>query len=158
MNSKRADRAFLLTIFLAATGLAAGQAMATPPATLDPAIDACAQCQMSVKDSGFAAQAIADDGRVYWFDDVGCLFAYLAGDTSIKIAARYVQDEQTRKWQALEKAFFVQSKEVATPMGYGIHAFASKAAAAGFAKSRRDGAKVLALGDLAVSPAGGMKM
>jgi copper chaperone NosL len=125
---------------------------------LDPAIDACAQCKMSNKDSGYAAQAIAADGRVYWFDDIGCLFAFQSAEGSVKIAARYVQDAQFHKWLALEKAFFVQSKEVATPMGYGIHAFASKAAATSFAKARKDGAKVVGVGDLVVVPAPEMKM
>ena len=158
MRSRTVVPAFLLSLLLAFSGAAGAQAKAPPPAALDPAIDACAQCRMSVKDSGYAAQAIADDGRVYWFDDVGCLLAFLSAESSLKIAARYVQDAESRSWVALEKAFFVRSKEVATPMGYGIHAFALKAEVESFAKARKDGAKAVALGDLVVVPAAGMKM
>ena len=123
------------------------------PAPLDPAIDACAQCKMSVKDSGYAAEVIAADGRVYKFDDIGCLLNYLSANPSVKAAARYVQDSSTHAWVALEKAYYVVSKEVPTPMSYGIHAFASKAAASSFAKARKEAAKVVALADLKVESA-----
>ena len=138
----------------------AAQAEDAKPAVLDPAIDACAQCKMSVKDSGYAAQVIAGDGRVYKFDDIGCLLTYLSANPSVKAAARYVQDSSTHAWVALEKAYYVVTKEVPTPMSYGIHAFASKAAAASFAQARKDGAKVVALADLKIedAPDSDMKM
>ena len=50
------------------------------PTPLDPAIDACAQCKMSVKDSGYAAEVIVADGRIYKFDDIGCLLNYLSAN------------------------------------------------------------------------------
>ena len=72
----------------------------------------------------------------------------------------YVQDLNTHAWVALEKAYYVVSKEVPTPMGYGIHAFASKAAASSFAKARKEAAKVVTLADLKVesAPDSDMKM
>lgn len=120
------------------------------PAPIDPAIDACAQCKMSIKDSGYAAEVIATDGRVYKFDDIGCLLTYLAANPSVKPAARFVQDSSTHAWLPLARANYVVSKEVPTPMGYGIHAFGSKDAAVSFAKARKDGAKVVALADIKI--------
>ncbi len=35
--------------------------------------EACAHCHMHVGEPGFAAQAIDEHGRVYNFDDPGCL-------------------------------------------------------------------------------------
>jgi copper chaperone NosL len=160
MNLQKPVYAWLIALLLAIPGPSPAEtAKASPlPSPLDAAIDACAECKMSVKDSGYAAQAIADDGRVYKFDDLGCLFAFLSADTSIVPAARYVQDANSRSWIALEKAYYVVSKEVPTPMGYGIHAFASKGAAEAFAKARKDKAKVVALGDLSIPTDSEMKM
>jgi copper chaperone NosL len=139
---------------------AAGEAAkaAPPPVVLDPAIDACAECKMSVKDSGYAAQVIAKDGRVYKFDDLGCLLAYLKANPSVEAAARYVQDSGTKTWLGLEAAWYVVAKEVETPMGYGIHAFASKGAAEAFAAARKAGTKVVRLPELDVGAEANLKM
>ena len=160
MKTKTAAGAVVLALALMAPGFAQGQGSPKipAPAALDPAIDACAQCKMSVKDSGYAAQAIAEDGRVYWFDDIGCLLNCLSANPSIKAAARYVQDAKKRVWLPLESASYVVSKDAPTPMGYGIHAFASEEAAALFAKSLKGSPKVVALGDLKVGSGSGMGM
>jgi copper chaperone NosL len=141
--------------------LAALAASAQPPAAvpIDPAIDACAKCKMSVKDSGFSAELIAADGKVYKFDDLGCLLAFEQDEPAVKAAARYVQDEGTKAWTILESAYFVLAKERATPMGYGIHAFAKKEDAAKFASALEDKPKVLKLSELpSYSGSNGMSM
>jgi copper chaperone NosL len=158
MNSREIAPTFLLILLLAIPGLAGAETKVPPPVAIDPAIDACTQCKMSIKDSGYASELIAKDGRVYKFDDIGCYFEFSADNPSIKAAARYVQDAKTHDWVAFEKAYFVVSKEVSTPMGSGIHAFASKDAAAAFAKARKDGPKIQVFGDLKVEPSSGTGM
>ena len=148
---------------LAMTSLAAqGASQKAPgPVPLDPAIDICAKCGMSVKDLGYTAELIADNGKVYKFDDLGCLLAYQKDNPSVVAAARYVQDAGSHVWVALESAFYVVSKDLATPMGYGIHAFAKKADAQEFASVRKDKPKVVGLADLpepSDSESGSMKM
>jgi copper chaperone NosL len=147
MTTRRtAAIAAMLGALALASVAAAGNA--PPPVALDPAIDACAECKMSVKDSGYSAEVIAADGRVYKFDDLGCLLAYLKANPSLKAAARYVQDSGSKAWLGLEAAYYVVAKEVETPMGYGIHAFATKGAAEAFAAARKAGTKVLRLSEL----------
>jgi copper chaperone NosL len=104
---------------------------------------------MSVKDSGYAAQIIATDGKVYKFDDIGCLFAFQKDHSDLKVSARYVQDAGTKAWIVLDSAWFVVSKEVATPMSYGAHSFASEAGAKTFSAARKDAPRVLRLAQLA---------
>jgi len=163
MTTRRmaAIAAMLGALALASVAGAAAE-NAPPPAALDPAIDACAKCKMSVKDSGYAAQVIAAEGRVYKFDDLGCLLAYLKANPALKPAARYVQDAGTKAWLSLEAAYYVVAKEVETPMGYGVHAFATKGAAEAFAAARKAGTKVVRLSELDVGDKaeadGGMKM
>lgn len=148
---------------LAMASLAAqGASQEAPgPVPLDPAIDVCAKCGMSVKDSGYAAELIADNGKVYKFDDLGCLLAYQKNNPGVAAAARYVQDAGSHAWVALEQAFYVLSKDVDTPMGYGIRAFSQKADAQKFASARKDKPKVVGFADLpepSDSESGSMKM
>lgn len=113
------------------------------PAETDFKSDICAQCNMVVTSKSYAAQIVGSDKPLF-FDDIGCLVQYerqgkVAPDA---IHARYVRTVAGDAWVAVTEAVWVLTKDVRTPMGYGLHAFADTQGAEDFAKERA-GAKVL---------------
>lgn len=127
--------AFLLFICLLTLGCSAE--IDTSPRSIDPTIDICPVCPMSIIDEHFAAQVIDDQGQVHSFDDIGCLSIYMrrlletGGESSV--LAHYVKDFATLEWVKAEEASFVQG-QIDTPMSFGIVAFASEAEAQEFVK------------------------
>ena len=75
----RPDLALLLSVFsLFACGGPPG------PAALDTKNDACAWCRMGASDARFAAQLVAPREEPRFFDDIGCLAAFLAATPAPK--------------------------------------------------------------------------
>ncbi|MBX3290904.1 MAG: nitrous oxide reductase accessory protein NosL [Acidobacteria bacterium] len=92
--------------------------------------DMCSFCRMAISEKQFASQIITPDERVHKFDDIGCLlrFRKTTGDQA-KEAAIFVTDHDSHQWLRAEKAFFVRSTSVKTPMGSGILAYGDQAKA-----------------------------
>ena len=116
--------------------LACGLAMAalscnggTPaPATLDTRHDACADCRMSVSSARFASQIVAPGEDPLFFDDLGCLAAYLREHAAQPAGAvAYVADHRTGRWVPAADAVFTQGTALETPMGSHVVAHASPA-------------------------------
>ncbi len=145
----------LAVLFTASKAFAGGAPDKTGPrpVPIDASRDVCAQCFMPVKGEGYSVEALFQDGTAEKFDDIGCLLKKTA-ESAVAPAARYVQDSQSRKWLAVEAAFYVSFPGIRTPMGYGIHAFETRSAADSFVKAN-PGAKSVALEELAATP---MKM
>jgi len=76
----------------------------------------CASCAMLVSAPRFAAQLATHGGEVHYFDDVGCLAAYLAQRTQANSQA-WVREE-TGAWVKAELAHFESGAK--TPMDYGF--------------------------------------
>jgi hypothetical protein len=79
----------------------------------------CAHCHMLVGQPGLAAQAQGEDGRVWNFDDPGCLLRWLAASKE-PLRAVYVHHHSEDRWLAREDVAFVEVGD--TPMGYGLGA------------------------------------
>ena len=79
----------------------------------------CAHCAMLIGDKRYAAQVLADDGTRSHFDDVGCLFAFVA-EHATRVAHAWVRDELGDAWLPSEAARFHTGAR--TPMGYGLGA------------------------------------
>jgi copper chaperone NosL len=108
---------FLLTVCRAAeTG---------PPAIVLDSTP-CAHCRMLVSDLAYAAAFRTAEGEERVFDEIGCMLRELpeAG------AQVWVHDFDTSSWIDGEKAFFLRSESLETPMDGGIVAFSSWEAAA----------------------------
>jgi copper chaperone NosL len=99
--------------------LAVGCAQGPPqPAQLDTRNDACGQCRMAVSEQRFAAQLVAPAEEPVFFDDVGCLAAWLEGGGEVpRGALGYVADHRTREWTPAAAALYTRVPEVETPMG-----------------------------------------
>lgn len=113
------------TLALAAWGCSAAP---PAPALLDTRNDACATCRMVVSDAKFAAQVVAPGEEPAFFDDLGCLAAYLGDHGRLPAhAIAYVADHRSGAWTPAASAVFTKVPALATPMGSHLVAHASTA-------------------------------
>lgn len=75
----------------------------------------CEHCAMLVDEARFAAQAATRDGTHVWFDDVGCLAAWLREHPG---AATALWVDRDGAWVPAGAARFAGGER--TPMGYGF--------------------------------------
>jgi copper chaperone NosL len=132
-----------LGLFALAFGCASGP---PEPAPLDTRNEACATCRMAVSEARFAAQIVAPGELPRFFDDLGCLAAYLRAGRAPGDAAVFVADHRTRAWVRAESAVFTRVPALATPMG--SHLVAHADAASRDADAAAGGGAPAALGDV----------
>lgn len=109
---RRLALASLATTFLAcASGPPA-------PAPLDTRREQCAFCRMAVSDARYAAQLAAPAEEPKFFDDAGCLAAYLKQHAAAlpKHAAAFVADHRTKAWVSAASAVYTKTDGLETPM------------------------------------------
>ena len=87
--------------------------------------DVCDRCMMIINEAKYAAAYVTPDGEVRRFDDIGGMAAYI-DETPEDVAVLWVHDYDTEEWLKADEAFYVGSKDLATPMGFGIIAFADR--------------------------------
>jgi copper chaperone NosL len=90
--------------------------------------DTCQQCIMIVSDARYAAGYTDEDGIPRAFDDIGCMAQFIRERGDIPYVL-WVSDYNTGEWVQAASAWFVQSDEVASPMGSGVVAVASESSA-----------------------------
>ncbi len=94
----------------------------------------CPECGMYVKDyENWASQALLNNKEVVFFDDPGDLIIYYKKNKE-NIVKMYIRDYYSQKWVDAEKAFYVTSARIPTPMGFGIVPFEKKEDAEAFKK------------------------
>jgi copper chaperone NosL len=120
----------MLALLLAAC---AQQSTEPQPPTITYGRDMCDACGMIISEAKFAAATITMDGKGFKFDDAGEMFTYHAKHPEIQVRAWFVHDYNTQQWIPGSTAFFVIAKEIKSPMGTGVVAFADKGAAEAFA-------------------------
>lgn len=97
--------------------------------------DVCEQCRMILEDERFVCAAVSADSRFLKFDDIGCLAAY-EKERSGRFLRSWVRDANGGGWLEKEVARFVYARDLITPMGYGVAAFAVTENAVLFAKEK----------------------
>lgn len=89
--------------------------------------DVCEACKMLVSDKHFTAQMVdSSTGKRYYFDDLGCLFNWLAKQKP-EVASRavfYATDAKSGKWVDVNKGVIAET--FVTPMSFGFGVFASE--------------------------------
>lgn len=125
-----------LAILFAGLALSLGacsrQADRTPP-QVRYGEQECEWCRMLISDERFAAALVFEDaGRVsrLAFDDISCVYHYLADHAVTAPATVYTHDLETRAWLDARQATFVRSEKLETPMASRVAAAASREAAA----------------------------
>ena len=96
--------------------------------------DACASCRMAISQPQYAAEVLDKDGNAVKFDDIGCMLRYLKQHT-VPQRRLYVMDYVNRQWLEAERAVFVRSNAIASPMDGGLAAFRDQSAAQQFLKN-----------------------
>lgn len=87
--------------------------------------DLCDHCHMTVADPSYAAQLVTTTGKVYRFDDIGCLAEFENSGTvePEMIHSRWVNwFLAPDSMLATEDAVFLHSPELHSPMGHGLAA------------------------------------
>jgi len=90
--------------------------------------DICAFCKMIIADPRYGAELITKKGKVYKFDSVECMVAFMMYELDPEdVAAAYVTDfAHPGKLIPAEEAYYLQSTGLRSPMSLGITAFSSK--------------------------------
>lgn len=94
--------------------------------------DQCAYCQMIISDQRYGTELITTKGKIYKFDSIECLAAYLIED---KKDAKNLQSIWTIDFKYPEKfidakeAWYLHSDLLKSPMGLNLSSFTDKNAA-----------------------------
>jgi copper chaperone NosL len=97
--------------------------------------DICYTCKMGIADVKFGSELVTKKGKVYKFDDLGCMIRFIkSGTIEQKDIARTVviNYEKKNDFTDVNKAVFVVSEEIRSPMNFNTAAFADKEAAGKF--------------------------
>lgn len=129
-NLKRWALVLMLGVLFAACSQ--GVATLAPP-EIHYGEDVCADCGMIISDPRFAV-AFAfeiEPGRYQnvSFDDMGDLVQYLKNNPDKVPAGVWAHDYTSEAWVDAETAWYVVSSEIRSPMGHGVAAFFTQAAA-----------------------------
>ncbi len=122
---------FLWLAALAWVVTGCNQPTALVPPNIHYGLETCADCGMIINDPHYAAalawHATPDaPAQTAGFDDIGCLLAWRNHHPGIQAAAMWVKDVHTLAWLDAPSALFLKSRQLSTPMGWGIVAGATK--------------------------------
>ena len=123
------DTSYITTTGLAMIGIALfsllfGACGPSGPEPIEVHKDLCHHCKMNIADTRFAAELITGKGRVYKFDDVLCLQAYVSDLVADPKAEVYICDyADPGHLTPLDSLVFVQGDAIQSPMRGNIAAF-----------------------------------
>ena len=83
--------------------------------------ETCNRCRMIISEKRFAAAYRTIENDLRKFDDLGCAVLHRT-EQNEQVKQFWVYDYKERDWLDTGQAFFVQSADLLTPMGYGIAA------------------------------------
>lgn len=82
------------------------------------------QCGMTITSTKHSAQAVAKDGRTWFFDDVGCMTLWFENIKSKDDIKLWVFSNDTNKYIDARTAWYKRTDK--TPMNYGLGAYENK--------------------------------
>ena len=88
--------------------------------------DVCEECGMIINEARYAASYVTTTGEVRRFDDIGGMLAH-DHKMQEEVHIYWVHDRNSEAWLNAEKATFILSRGLVTPMGWGVAAFAQAA-------------------------------
>jgi copper chaperone NosL len=92
--------------------------------------DNCHSCKMTLTDKRFGAEVVTQKGKVYKFDDLNCLIGFLKSDflEPNQIAQTLAVDfKKTGSFVDVQKAYFLESDVIKSPMRADIASFSEQA-------------------------------
>jgi copper chaperone NosL len=82
---------------------------------------------MAVSEARFSSQIVAAGELPRFFDDVGCLSAFVKAGHAPAGAIAYVADHRTRDWVRADRAVYTRVAAITTPMASQLVAHADTA-------------------------------
>ncbi|CUA80249.1 nitrous oxide reductase accessory protein NosL [Anoxybacillus suryakundensis] len=116
----------IASLFFVCFLTACGGTKTYEPEEINPDIDVCVICNMSITAEPYATEIVLKDGTVHKFDDIGCMIEWMNEQNGEDIAKKYVRDVTNGKWIELEQAVYVYNPNYWTPMNYGVVSFANE--------------------------------
>ncbi len=112
----------LVVVLVFATSSCKGE---PEPEPIEYGKDSCAYCLMLIGDAGFSAELKTKKGKVYKFDSIECLAAFILSGKVREgnILAIWVADFPSKKLVKLEEVKFLISQKLRSPMALNISAF-----------------------------------
>ena len=100
----------------------------TQPQPLRIGQDNCDFCKMTISDNRFGAEIVTRKSKIFKFDDEHCIVAFLNSKKVAQqdIAGIYFTDFNTHQLINVEKAFFLQSPALKSPMNGNVAAFSNQ--------------------------------
>lgn len=92
------------------------------PVDFGPGEFNCESCQMGIVNPAFKAEIISPKGKVHRFDSIECLVVW-SKEHPDDTQTRWVVDFYSQKWVSFEKAFFLKSEKLPSPMGAFLSAY-----------------------------------
>lgn len=92
--------------------------------------DACSLCKMTLTDQRFGAEVVTEKGKVFKFDDLNCMADFLKNspDAAQKLTHTVAVDFSKKgNFVDVEKAFFLKSELLKSPMRGDVAAFSTAA-------------------------------
>lgn len=124
----------LLVLALALTACGQGPDTTEPP-EIRFGVDVCVYCGMIISEQAYATAYWSTKGEARLFDDLGDMILYQR-EKGEAVASWWVVDFDTEQWLRAEQAYYVQSLETHSPMGWNFTAFADRERAQQFAEQR----------------------
>jgi copper chaperone NosL len=94
--------------------------------------DICHLCKMGIADTKFGSEIITGKGKIYKFDDIGCMIRFMkTGEVKQKDIGQtlVINYEKQNAFIDINKAFLLKSETTKSPMGFDLAAFSTKEAA-----------------------------
>lgn len=133
-NIRAAKATSIAAVFL---GMISFGSCKAGPEPIRPGIDNCYFCKMTISDVRFGAELVTKKGKVYKFDDVHCIAAYLKtkeiepGNINNYYLTNY---SGTHQLLHVQTALLLKSDDLRSPMGGNIAAFDNKDSLSGIKK------------------------
>lgn len=100
------------------------------PQPIEFGVDNCDHCMMNISDVRYGAELITQKGKIYKFDDMYCMKAFLQDEivTENQVHSLWLVDfEATEQLIPAEKSYLLYNSELKSPMGSNTAAFADEA-------------------------------
>ena len=112
---------FILGVFFISFSGCSKKDYTKEPAKMHWDRDMCERCKMAISERKFAVEGIDEKGRVYKFDDIGCLILWNKLEhPEVRFKKIWITDAKSGEWIDAKKAFY--TTDSITPMGYGFAA------------------------------------
>lgn len=123
-NRSQSSFLFLLALFFFGT-----TSCGSNPEPINYGQDECEFCRMLISDNRFGSEIVTDKGKVFKFDEVGCMIDYalvknLIGDANQKfLVTDFAVPESLID---ANSAFYVHNENIRSPMGLNVMSFESE--------------------------------